>query len=389
MGLRAFAGLAFALLPSSALAQGQDAPFFTETAARSAYVMDVETGSVLLEKNADQTFAPASLAKLMTADIVLDTLVKGSLSPEQTFPVSDHAWRTGGAPSRTATMFASVRSSVPVDALLKGLVIQNANDAAIILAEGMEGSERAFAERMNERASALGLTRSRFVNATGLPEEGQRTSAHDMAILGRHIVLAYPERVALYAEPDFEWNRILQRNRNPLLRLGIGAGGLATGFAEGEGYSIVGLIGKDGRQTILSLFGFESDAARVKETVRLFDWANANFERRTIFTSGQAVGRAQVFGGTIGEVSAVVDGPVDLYVPRKRTDLVSATLRYDGPLRAPLTKGTRLGTLEVMIEGKPALQRDVFVGEDVPEGTFAARAMGAVQELAFGWIRNL
>ncbi len=372
-----------------AQAQGPDAPFFTDTAARSAYVLDVETGSILLEKNGDQGFAPASLAKLMTADIALDALAKGAIEPQTTYPVSDHAWRTGGAPSRTATMFASVRSNVPVDALLKGLAIQGANDAAIILAEGLEGSERAFAEHMNRRATELGLTASHFVNATGLPAEGQAVSARDMALLGRHIVSAYPEQAVLYAEPEFEWNRILQRNRNPLLRLGIGATGLATGFTDGEGYSIVGVIGKDGRQTVLSLFGFESDAARTKETVRLFDWTNANFERRTIFASGQAVGQAQVFGGTAGQVSAVVDGKVELYIPRKRTDLVAATVRYDGPLQAPLRKGDRIGTLNVTIEGKPALQRDVFVGEDVSEGTFAARAAGAIQELAFGWIRSL
>lgn len=389
LALALAAGSLCILAWAPARSQGQDAPFFAETAARSAYVIDVETGSVLLEKNGDQPFAPASLAKLMTADIVFDALAKGAITRDKAYPVSDRAWRTGGAPSRTATMFAAVRSSVPIDALLRGLAIQGANDAAVILAEGMEGSERAFAERMNRRAEELGLTRSHFVNATGLPEDGQRTSAHDMALLGRHIAITYPEGAALYAEPEFEWNRILQRNRNPLLRLNIGATGLATGFTEGEGYSIVGLIGKDGRRTILSLFGFESDAARVKESVRLFDWANANFERRSIFAAGQAVGQMQVFGGTMGQVDAVVDRAVELYVPRKRTDLVKATIRYDGPLAAPLEKGTRIGTLDITIEGKPTLQRDVFVGEDVPSGTFTARAMGAVRELAFGWIRSL
>jgi len=367
----------------------QDAPFFTDTVARSALVMDVETGGVLLEKNPDEPFAPASLAKLMTADVALAALADGSLAPTTAYPVSNHAWRTGGAPSRTATMFASVRSSVPVDALLKGLIVQSANDAAIILAEGMEGSEAAFAARMTKRAAELGMTGSRFVNATGLPQEGQATTTRDMAILARHIRLAYPEPYKLFAEPEFEWNRILQRNRNPLLRLNMGATGLATGFAEDEGYSIVALTEKDGRKTVLALSGLESDAARTKEAVRLFEWTSVNFERRSLFTAGQVIGQAQVFGGTQGYVNAVLDQDVDLYVPRKRTDLVSARIVYDAPLIAPLAKGAKIGQLLISIQGRQVLARDLFVGSDVPQGAFSARAAGALKELTFGWVRKL
>ena len=381
--------IALGFLCASAQAQVSDTPFFTDTVARGALVMDVETGGILLEKNADEPFAPASLAKLMTAEVALSALESGRINLTDAYPVSDHAWRTGGAPSRTATMFAAVRSNVPVDALVKGLVIQSANDAAIILAEGMDGSETAFAQHMNRRAAELGLTNSRFVNATGLPQEGQQTTARDMALLARDIQVSYPEPYKLYAQPGFEWNRILQRNRNPLLRLNIGATGLATGFAEDEGYSIVAATEKDGRKTIVVLSGLESDAARTKEAVRLFEWTASNFERRSLFAAGQVLGQAQVFGGDAGYVNAVLESGVDLYVPRKRTDLVTARIVYDAPLMAPLAKGTKIGSLKLSIQGRQVLERDVFVGNDIAEGAFSTRAASAVKELAFGWIRKL
>ncbi|WP_244493517.1 D-alanyl-D-alanine carboxypeptidase family protein [Aureimonas sp. N4] len=381
--------LALSLFGAPAQAQTQDAPFFTDTVARGALIMDVETGGILLEKNADEPFAPASLAKLMTADVALSALASGRINLTDAYPVSDHAWRTGGAPSRTATMFAAVRSSVPIDALVKGLVIQSANDAAIILAEGMDGSEAAFAQHMNRRAAELGLSNSYFVNATGLPQEGQKTTARDMALLARNIQISYPEPYKLYAQPEFEWNRILQRNRNPLLRLNMGATGLATGFAEDEGYSIVAATEKDGRKTIVVLSGLESDAARTKEAARLFEWTATNFERRSLFSAGQVLGQAQVFGGATGYVNAVLESGVDLYVPRKRTDLVTARIVYDAPLIAPLAKGTRIGSLKISIQGRQVLERDVFVGDGVAEGAFSARAASAVKELAFGWVRRL
>lgn len=390
-GLRHMAAsLALGLLVvAPAAAQSTEAPFFPDTVARSAFILDARTGSILFEKNADQPFAPASLAKLMTAEIALDAVSGGALAMTDSFPVSNHAWRTGGAPSRTATMFAAVRSQVPVEALLKGLAVHAANDAAIILAEGLDGTESAFAGHMNRRAGELGMTGSRFVNSTGLPQEGQATTARDMGVLARHLASAYPDAYGFYALPDFEWNRILQRNRNPLLRTGLGASGLATGFAEGEGFSIVGVFDKDDRRTIVTLSGLESDAARTRETVRLFEWTGANLVARTLFEANQRVGTAQVFGGLTSGVPAVVGEAVELYVPRKRDELVTASIRYDAPLLAPLRKGDRIGELDVKIDGRLAATREVFVGEDVPQGTFSGRAMGAIRELAFGWVRSL
>lgn len=374
----------------SALAQPADEElrFAPGTPARHALIVDLDTGTVLLEKDADTPFAPASLAKLATAEVVADALAAGEITPQTAFRVSETAWRTGGAPSRTATMFAAVRSEIPAEALLRGLTVQQANDAAIILAEGLAGTEAGFALRMNERATELGLSGSRFVNATGLPADGQRTTARDMAELAGAIVLA-TEVYPLYAEPEFEWNRILQRNRNPLLRADVGATGLATGFTEGEGFSIVGVTEQDGRRTAIVLAGLESDAVRSREAVRLLTWSAENFERRTLFDAGQTVAAAEVFGGVRGEVPLVLADDLDAFVPGDRADLVKARIRYDGPLEAPVEEGQPVGVVEIVVDGRVAISRELKAGAAVASGSFSDRAANAVRELAFGWVRSL
>lgn len=375
-------------LPSHALAQDAKAPFANETSARQVFMIDADTGSVLYEKEADAPFLPASLAKLMTMDVVLDALATGEITPETSYPVTNHAWRTGGAPSRTSTMFAAVRSSVPVDALVRGVVIQAANDGAIVLAEGLAGSEDAFAALMNERAKAIGLTNSRFVNPTGLPAEGASVSVRDMATLARHISATYPDAYRLYREPQFEWNKILQRNRNPLLGRDIGATGMALGFTEGLGYSIVGVTERNGRRTILAAAGFETDTARTSEAVRLLAWADTDFERRTLFNADTPIATAQVFGGIVSTLPAVLDGDLLATVPVDRS-VLGAALVYDGPLRAPIAKGDRIGRLDILVDGKPSISRPLLAGESVAQGTFSSRAFDAAHELAFGWIRSL
>ena len=382
---------AFLLLALAAPVAAQDAApsFFNQTKARQALIVDGETRAVLLEKNADVAFGPASLAKLMTMEIVFDALKRGELSLNQSFTVSEHAWRTGGAPSRTSTMFAAVKSSVTVEALLQGAIVQAANDACIVLAEGMSGSEAAFAQRMNRRAAEIGLTGSHFVNPTGLPAEGQSVTARDLVTLARHIEATYPEYYRLYSQPEFEWNKILQRNRNPLLRLDIGATGMGTGFTEASGYSLVGVTEHGGRKTFIALGGLASDAERAREAATLLKWADDTFERQEIFSAGETVGHATVYGGTAPRVSLRTAEDVVAYVPNASPDLVKAVMIYDGPLRAPIEKGQKIGRVEMRIENQASIVRDLFAGEDVPQGTFSSRALDAAHELAFGWIRAL
>lgn len=372
-----------------AAAQDAEPSFFNQTKARQALIVDGETRAVLLEKNADIAFGPASLAKLMTMEIVFDALKRGEISLTDSFTVSEHAWRTGGAPSRTSTMFAAVKSSVTVDALLQGAIVQAANDACIVLAEGMSGSEAAFAQRMNRRAAEIGLTGSHFVNPTGLPAEGQSVTARDLVTLARHIETTYPEYYRLYSQPEFEWNKILQRNRNPLLRLDIGATGMGTGFTEASGYSLVGVTERGGRKTFIALGGLASDAERAREAETLLKWANDTFERREVFSADEIVGHATVYGGTVPRVSLRTAEDVVAYVPNASPDLVKAVMIYDGPLRAPIEKGQKMGRVEMRIENQASIVRDLFAGEDVPQGTFSSRALDAAHELAFGWIRAL
>lgn len=384
--IKAALSLAFALgVPSSVLAQAA----LTDTAARQAIVIDGDTGAVLFEQNADEPFPPASLAKLMTTELVFRALGDGLITPRTEYRVSEHAWRTGGAPSRTSTMFAEVRSNVPVEALVQGVIVQAANDAAIVLAEGMEGSEGAFAVAMNVRAAELGLTGSHFVNPTGLPADGQHVTARDLARLARHVRSSYPDLYEIYSQAEFTWNGILQRNRNPLLRLDIGATGIATGYAEGFGYALLGVAERDGAAFIVALGGAESDAIRTREARRLLVWAQESFERRTLFEEGEAVGSVNVYGGTRSTVPLVTADDLAAYVPKGSPEAVRAVLVYDGPLRAPVSRGDRIGAVEVRLNGKPSLTRPLYAAEDVPLGTFASRALGAVQELAFGWIRTL
>lgn len=232
--LRSVLGAAVALLSvlASEPAMAQDALF--ETKAKQAFMIDAETGTVLFSKDPDRLIAPASLNKLMTAEVIFDAIKAGRYTMDDSFAVSENAWRTGGAPSGTSTMFAALKSVIRLEDLIQGIVVQSANDGCIIVAEGMDGSEANFATQMNERARKIGLEKSVFKNSTGLPAEGQVTTVRELTQLGLHLWKEYPELYKYYAQPDFTWNKIIQRNRNPLLAMGIGADGLQLGFTEGR-----------------------------------------------------------------------------------------------------------------------------------------------------------
>ena len=251
-----------------------------ETAAQEVLLVDGATGTIQLSKNPDTPFPPASLAKMMTMEVVFEAVDSGKLLLSTEFPVSVHAWRTGGAPSRTSTMFADVRSTVSVENLIRGAIVHSANDACIVLAEGMAGSEEAFAETMNQRAAELGLKGSHFVNPTGLPAEGQHVTVRDLVALARHIRTAHPELYKTYAQPDFEWNKIFQRNRNPLLSMNIGADGMETGYTEASGYALLGVTERDGRVTYLAMSGLATSKDRSDEARRLLDWSDESFAIR-------------------------------------------------------------------------------------------------------------
>ena len=255
-----------------------------ETAAEYVHMIDYDTGTVLLSKRPDDPVTPASMAKLMTLEVVFDAIAERKVGLGDEFFVSENAWRTGGAPSRTATMFANVNSNVTLDNLLRGIMVQTANDACIAIAEGMAGSEEAFSVVMNERAREIGLSNSHFTNSTGLPQpEGQRTTMRDLVTLSQRLIREHPRLYAMFGEPEFTWNNIRQTNRNPIIAQGIGADGLMPGFAEDTGYGMVASATMDGQRIILAIHGLPSANARLAEVQKLFAWGFRAFERvRTI-----------------------------------------------------------------------------------------------------------
>lgn len=368
----------------SAAAQPTTNGFVTE--AKQVLLVEEETGTVLFEKNVSTPFTSASLAKLMTVDVVLDAVKSGKLSLTQEFPVSEYAWRTGGAPSRTAAMFAAIRSRVPVEALIKGAMVQMANDACLILAEGMAGSEDAFVKLMNDRAVALGLKDSHFANATGLPNPDNKVSVRDLVTLAEHIKNTYPEFYKLYAQPEFEWNKISQRNRNPLLGQVPGVDGLVAGFAEGEGYSIVASAEQNGVRLYLALAGSATDKTRQDDAARAFAWGFSAFEKRRLFEAGQAVGKASIYGGNPGEITLVSPQAVDVYVPKESVSHLTAKVVYRWPLRPPIAAGQEIARLHVMLGDKELRDLPLQAAEPSSVGPLLKRVRDAVVELLFSWV---
>ncbi|MCY1668752.1 D-alanyl-D-alanine carboxypeptidase family protein [Rhizobium sp. SL86] len=370
-------------MPPASLAAEQK---LSDLKAKQIYLVEAKTGTVLLAQNENQAFPPASLAKLMTMDLVFEAIRKGEVSPATAFPVSEFAWRTGGAPSGTTTMFAALKSEVPLDDLIRGVVIQNANDACIIIAEGMAVTEAQFAERMTARARDLGMMRSSFANATGLPEQVSVTTAHDLVILARHIYTNYPDYYRLYSAPDFTWNKIFQRNKNPLLQLGIGVDGLGAGFAEGHGFAVVASVERDGTRLFLAMGGLASEKERLEESRRVLEWALSSFETKLIFKPDETIGEAAVYGGNASHVALIAAEPVDVYVPSRNPERLTGRIVYDWPLRAPVRKGQPVGTLRLFEGERQIKEVPLQAAADVAEGTLVSKATDALFELLFFWI---
>jgi serine-type D-Ala-D-Ala carboxypeptidase (penicillin-binding protein 5/6) len=375
----------WALLSFISLANAQ----VFETKAKQAFMIDAETGTVLFEKEADTLIPPASLAKLMTMEVVFHAIKSGSRSLEDTFTVSENAWRNGGASSGGSTMFAKLDSVIRLEDLIRAVVIQSANDASITIAEGFSGSEASFANTMNERAKTIGLTKSVFKTSTGLPDPAQKVTVRELALLAKHIWKTYPDFYKYYSERDFTWNKIKQRNRNPLLAMDIGADGMKTGFTEESGYGIVGSVDRAGRRVFLAMSGLESERDRGEEARKMLDWGATAFSGIPIYTANESVGQASVFGGTVSAVNVGSNGPVSILVPTANKDRLKARVVYTGPILAPVERGQAIGTLKIYV-GETLMQETPVVAlEDVAVGSLKDRALGALSELATGWLRKL
>ncbi|ESX82255.1 D-alanyl-D-alanine carboxypeptidase [Mesorhizobium sp. LSHC420B00] len=358
-----------------------------ETKAAQAFMIDAETGTVLFSKDADRLIPPASLAKLMTMEVVFDAIKSGRMTLDDTFVVSENAWRKGGAPSGTSTMFAKLKSTIRLEDLIQGVTVQAANDGCIVIAEGMAGSEANFAAQMTERARQIGLQKSTFVNSTGLPADGQQTSVRELALLALHIWRNYPDLYRYYGQKDFSWNKISQRNRNPLLAMDIGADGLAVGASEQSGFGIVGSVSHNGTRMIAAMSGLANDRERAEEARKLLDWGVRSFEKTEIFAKDEVVGEAQVFGGSKSGVALKANGPVEIFLPIANRDKLTARIVYDGPVAAPVEEGQPVGTLRVWIGDTLSQETPLFAAESIGVGSLPQRALDAAKELAVGWLR--
>ena len=358
------AGLA--TLPANAL----------DTAARSAMVVDMSSGAVLLEKNVDTPLPPASMSKLMTLNMVFEALQQGRLSLDEKFRVSVKAWKMGGS-----KMFVREGDRIRIEDLIRGVIIHSGNDACVVLAEGLAGSEDAFAKRMTDRALELGMKNSTFANATGWPHPKHRMSARDLIFLSQRMIEEFPEYYHYFAETDFTWDKIKQNNRNPLLYLDIGADGLKTGHTEEAGYGLVGSAIRGDRRIAFIIFSLDSSKSRSVESERLTTWAFREFKTGKIANAGQIVGEAEVWIGDADTVPLAPKDDVIATAPFGELDKMKVTVRYDGPIEAPIALGQPIAELIVESPGLPAVSTPLVAAAAVERGGLISRVTAAVTTL--------
>ncbi len=359
-----------------------------QTIAPFALLMDADTGSVLFEKNADGLMAPASTTKILTAEITFREIKEGRLKLDDTFLVSENAWRSGGAKSGGSTMFLVVNSRVSIADLIQGLVVQSGNDAAITLAEGISGSEASFAALMNRRAREIGMTKSIFANPWGRGDPNQKVTPRDMALLANYVIRTYPDLYRYFGEREFTWNKVRQLNRNPLLTMNIGADGLKTGDIEESGYGLVGSAVQNGQRLIVVVNGLRTARDRQNEAFKLITWGFRAFEPRELYAADEVVGAARVYGGSSTEVPLVAGKPVRLLVSRGAGEKLSGKITYTGPLSAPLAKGAQVAALKIFRDGTEILSLPLQAAEDVSVGSLPRRALDAGLELGGAVIRQ-
>ena len=360
-----------------------------QTLAQQAILMDAESGTILYEKNARSLMIPASLAKLMTAEVLFNEIKQGRFSLDQEFVISENAWRKGGAPSGGSTMFAAIHSHIPVADLISGLVVLSGNDAAIAIAEGVAGTEEAFAELMTRRARELGLNASVFKNASGADDPQQRTTALELALLARHVILTYPDLYKFFGQKEFTWNKIRQLNRNPLLTMDIGADGLKTGNLEDSGYGLVGSAVQNGQRLVVVINGAPTAKDRANEGRKLLEYGFRAFEAQELFPEGAVVASASVYGGEKSSVDLRAEGPIRVVTQRGAREKLSARLIYDGPLKPPVAAGTRVGILRIAEGESPILEVPLFAAESVGQGGLTRQAEDALIEAGGSAVRRL
>lgn len=370
-------GLALALAVAAAPA------WSFETKAKQAILVDYETDAVLFEKNADETMFPASMSKIMTVYMVFERLHDQRLALDDTLTVSEKAWRMGGS-----KMFIEVGKQVSVEDILRGIIVQSGNDASVAISEALGGSEEAFADLMTEKARELGMENTVFRNATGMPDPEHVTTAHDLAILAKHLIGDFPEFYAIFSEKTFTYNEIRQGNRNPLLYKDLGADGLKTGHTEASGYGLTASVIRGGRRMIMVLNGIESVRERGEEAAKLIAWGFREFENYPLFKAGEVVEAADIWLGADPNVPLVLNEDLTVTLPRKTRKEMKVAVSYDGPIPAPVAKGTQIASLVITGPDITPIERPLYADADVAGLNFFGRISGALGYLVFGASSN-
>ncbi len=350
-----------------------------ETRAEQAILMDYHTGAVLFEKNADELMPPSSMSKLMTAYMLFERIKDGRIGLDDTMPVSEKAWRKGGS-----KMFVLVDTRARVEDLIRGIVVQSGNDACIVVAEAIGGSEDNFADMMTQRARQLGLERSVFKNSTGWPHPEHLTTARELALLARRLVHDFPDLYPYFSETEFTYSDITQHNRNPLLYKNMGADGLKTGHTEAAGYGLVASAEREGRRLILVVNGLPTPKARSEDAERLLEWGFREFGTYALFAAGDTVAEAPVWLGEAERVPLVVADEVVLTIPKMARDRMKVTAVFDAPVPAPVRQGQPLATLRIEMPDRAPIERPLLAGVDVEQLGFFGRIAGALKHVVWG-----
>jgi serine-type D-Ala-D-Ala carboxypeptidase (penicillin-binding protein 5/6) len=350
-----------------------------DTNAGTAWVYDVATGTVLMEKNSDQPIPPASMSKLMTTYMLFEALHEGRVQMDTRLPVSTKARQMKGS-----TMFLNEQDRPTVEELIKGIIVLSGNDACVVVAEGLSGTEDAFARQMTEKGKELGLTNSTFANASGWPDPRHRMTAHDLGLVAVHLIRDFPELYKNFALTEFPYDNRAPANRfnrNPLLGLGIGADGLKTGHTQEAGYGLVGSAVQDGRRIVFVITGLPTETARAEEAERIVNWAFRQFTMETLVPAGETVVEVPVWLGTQARVGLTTSEGARVLIPAGARDQVKVEAVYDSPLPAPIAKGDQLGRLVVTVPGAKDAVTPLISAQDVPEAGFAGRLKGAAMRL--------
>jgi D-alanyl-D-alanine carboxypeptidase (penicillin-binding protein 5/6) len=348
--------------------------------AASAYILiDAITGKVIVENNADEVLAPASLTKMMTAYMLAFEVASGNVSLEDQVRISEKAWRTTGS-----RMFIQEGTFVKLEDLMRGIIIQSGNDASVAVAEHLAGSEEAFADLMNQHALRLGMTQTHFVNSTGLPAEGHQTTARDLAIMARAIIRDYPEDYLVYAEKEFTFNKIRQPNRNKLLWRDSTVDGLKTGYTSEAGYCLVASAKEDGQRLISVVLGASSTEGRAQESQKLLTYGMRFFETHTLYNAQESLTKARVWGGAEDYIELLIERQVAVTIPRGQAKYIKATMDINSGIEAPVFAGDVLGKLVITLDTDVVLERDLVAGKDMLEGGFFKGISDSVTRLISG-----